>query len=81
MDKRELQILSNVMNNEYGLKFIFILLNHLGAFDYSINRNLTDRDVFMHIGKREKGCWLLDCCYKANPNKFMELLAQQKKEN
>lgn len=81
MDKRELQILSNVMNHEYGFKLLLILLNQLGAFDYSINRNLSDRDVFMHIGKREKGCWLLDCCHKANPKKYMELLAQQEKEN
>lgn len=81
MQKNELQTLSNVLEDDYGFKFVLLMLRKLGAFDNSINRNLSDRDVFMHLGKREKGSWLLNCCFKANRKKYVELLAEQEKEN
>lgn len=81
MDKRELQILSNVLNHEYGFKLICILLERLGAFDYSINRTMSDKELFMHLGKREKGGWLLECCAKANFEKYKDILAERVKEN
>ena len=81
MDKRELQTLANVLNNDYGFKFILTLLNELGAFDRGLNRNVSDKEVFMTLGKREKGQWLLDCIFQANKQKYLELLTQKEKEN
>lgn len=81
MDKRELQILSNVLNNDYGFKLILILLKELGAFERGLNRNASDKEVFMSLGKREKGQWLLDCIFDANRQKFHEVFEQKEKEN
>lgn len=81
MDKRELQTLANVLNDDYGFKFILTLLNELGAFDRGLNRNASDKEVFMTLGKREKGQWLLDCIFQANKQKYLELLTQKEKEN
>jgi len=78
MIKSELQALSNVLNNPYGFKIIYLLLVELGAFERGINRNSSDKDCFMTLGKREKGLWLLDCVRQANITKYIELL--QKKE-
>jgi hypothetical protein len=81
MDKRELQTLSNVLNNDYGFQFILLLLNELGAFDRGINRNASDKEIFMTLGKREKGQWLLDCVFKANKQKYLDLIEQKEKEH
>ena len=79
MDKKELQILSNVLNNEYGFKLICTILEALGAFEYGINRTRSDKELFMLLGKREKGYWLLDCCLQANFQKYTEIMEQQAK--
>jgi hypothetical protein len=81
MDKRELQTLSNVLNNDYGFQFVLLLLNELGAFDRGINRNASDKEIFMTLGKREKGQWLLDCVLKANKQKYLDLIEQKEKEH
>lgn len=78
MIKSELQALSNVLNDKYGFKVIFRILSELGAFERGLNRNSSDKDCFMTLGKREKGIWLLDCIRQANLSKYIELL--QKKE-
>lgn len=81
MDKKELQILSNTLNDEYGFKFIYLLLNELGAFDRGINRNAENKEIFMLLGKREKGQWLLDNIFLANKEKYIELLDKKEREN
>lgn len=81
MDKRELQILSNVLNNDYGFKLILILLREFGAFERGLNRNASDKEVLMTLGKREKGTWLLDCVYKANKQKYLEILEEKEKDD
>ncbi len=81
MIKSELQALSNVLNDRYGFKVIFKILTELGAFERGINRNSSDKDCFMTLGKREKGLWLLDCIRCANVNKYIELLQKSEGEN
>lgn len=80
MDKKELQILSNVLNDEYGFKLILILLEKLGAFERGINRNDSERSVFLTMGKREQGLWLLDNVYRTSKDKYLKLLEQREKE-
>lgn len=81
MDKRELQTLSNVLKDDYGFQFILTLLNELGAFDRGLNRNASDKEIFMTLGKREKGQWLLDCIFQANKQKYIAILEQKEKEH
>jgi hypothetical protein len=80
MDKKELLILSNALNNEYGFELIYILLEELGAFDRGLNRNASDKEIFMQLGKREKGVWLLDNIFKANKEKYTEILEKKERE-
>lgn len=80
MEKRELLILANALNNEYGYKLVYILLNELGAFERGINRNAETKEVFMTLGKREKGQWLLDNIFKADKEKYIQLLEEKEKE-
>ena len=80
MDKKELLILSNVLNDEYGLKLIKLLLNELGAFERGLNRNASDREIYMTLGKREKGTWLLDNIILANKQKYLEILEENERE-
>ncbi len=79
MDKSDLEILSNVLCDKDGFKFVLLLLDKLGAFDRGINPNLSDKQIFMTLGKREKGLWLLDNIYEANPEKYTELLKERRK--
>lgn len=81
MDGKELQALSNVLNNDYGIKVILRILNELGAFDRGLNRNATDKDIFMTLGKREKGLWLLDSIYQASKDKYLKILEEKEKQN
>ena len=81
MERKELQALSNVLRNDYGFKTILLILKELGAFERGLNRNASDKEVFMTLGKREKGLWLLDCIYKANKEKYLKILEEKEKEN
>lgn len=81
MDKEQLELLNNVLVDKDGFKFILLLLNELGAFDYSVNRSASDKEIFMSLGKKEKGCWLLQNCFKANQDKYIELLKEKENEN
>jgi len=76
MDKEELLTLNNVLVSDDGFKLIKILLNEFGAFDRGLNRSANDKEIFMTLGKREKGQWLLDNILKANPQKYMELVKE-----
>lgn len=80
MDKDELRELSNVLNSEYGLNTIFVLLKKLGAFERGLNRTSSTKEDYLTIGKREQGAWLLDCVFKANKNKYMQILEMIQKE-
>lgn len=77
MDKDELQILSNVLCDKDGFKFIFLLLKKLGAFERGLNFELPDKQLFTTLAKREQGIWLLDNIYKANPEKYNSILAKE----
>lgn len=81
MNNKELQALSNVLNNDCGVKTILRILNELGAFDRGLNRNANDKEIFMTLGKREKGLWLLDSIYKASKDKYLKILEAKEKEN
>ena len=69
-----------MLNDRYGFKVIFRILIELGAFERGLNRNSSDKDCFMTLGKREKGIWLLDCIRSANINKYIELLKRNEGE-
>lgn len=79
MNNDELTDLSNVLNNTWGLDTIYRILTELGAFETGINRQSTAKEDYLILGKREKGAWLLNCVYKANKNKYLEIL--KRKEN
>lgn len=79
MNKDYLRVLSNVLCDDDGFKFVLMLLEELGAFERGINCSLPDKQIFMSIGKREKGLWLLDNIYEANPQKYTELLKERVK--
>lgn len=79
LNKDELQILSNVLVDKDGFKLMLILLKQFGAFERGLNRNATDKEVFLTLGKREQGQWLLDNIYQANREKYAELLNENNK--
>lgn len=78
MEQDELLILNNVLVSEDGFKLLKILLLQLGAFERGLNRSANDKEIFMTLGKREKGLWLLDNILNANPEKYMELIKEIK---
>ena len=80
MDKKELLILKNVLNENNGFKLILLLLNKAGAFERGLNRTANDKEIFMTLGKREIGMWLLDQCFEADREKYFELLTEQRKD-
>lgn len=80
MNEDELLILSNALNDEFGFQLIFILLKKFGAFERGLNRNASDKEVFMTLGKREQGAWLIDNVFKANQQKYIEFLKMNEKE-
>ena len=79
LTKEELQTRSNVLVDKDGFKLMLILLRQFGAFERGINRNSTDKETFLTLGKREQGQWLLDNIYQANSNKYLELLNENNK--
>lgn len=79
LNKDELQILSNVLVDKDGFKLMLILLKQFGAFERGLNRSATDKEVFLTLGKREQGQWLLDNIYQANREKYAELLNENNK--
>lgn len=80
MNQDEIIALRNVLKNyDFGKDVVFTLLRQLGAFERGHNRNCTDREFYMTLGRREKGLWLLDCVYKADPQIYAELIARSKK--
>lgn len=81
LNKDELQTLSNVLVDNDGFKLMFILLKQFGAFERGVNRNATDKEIFMTLGKREQGLWLLDNIFQANRNKYLELLTKNTSDN
>ncbi len=76
MEKEDLLTLNNVLVSDDGYKFVKILLSQLGAFERGLNRSANDKEIFMTLGKREKGQWLLDSILKANPEKYMQLIKE-----
>lgn len=76
MEKDELLTLNNVLITDDGYKLILVLLKHLGAFERGLNRSANDKEIFMTLGKREKGQWLLDSILKANPKIYMQLIKE-----
>lgn len=81
MNKNDLLRLNNVLVTEDGFEIIALLLKQLGAFERNYNHSATDREVFMIQGYRNKGLWLLDNCFKANSNKYIELLQKSERGN
>lgn len=79
LNKDELQILSNVLVDKDGFKLMLILLKQFGAFERGLNRSAPDKEVFLTLGKREQGQWLLDNIYQANREKYTELLNEYNK--
>ena len=65
-------IIHNVAENEYGLKFIEILLDKLGAYERGCNFQNRDIDLY-NRGKREQGLWLLDLLKECNFDKFTQI--------
>lgn len=80
MDKKELQILKNVLNNDYGFQLIRILLHKLGAFERGYNMSLDDKEIWRTLAKREQGFWLLDCVYYADKSKLIDLIDEERKD-
>ena len=80
MDKDELRELSNVLNSDFGLNTIFVLLKHFGAFERGLNRASSAKEDYLTMGKREQGVWLLDCVFKANKSKYLQILEMNQKE-
>lgn len=80
MDKDELRELSNVLNSEFGLNTVFVLLKKFGAFERGLNRTSSTKEDYLTLGKREQGVWLLDCVFKANKDKYMQILEMNQKE-
>ena len=76
MDKEELQTLNNVLITPDGFELVFLLLKQFGAFERDLNTNTDDKQIFKTLGKRACGVWLLDRCFEANRNKYMELLGE-----
>lgn len=72
--------LSNVLNNKYGFDLILVLLKKSGAFERGLNRSANDKEIFMTLGKREIGVWLLDQIFLADKEKYIEILTEIKKE-
>lgn len=79
LNKEELQTLSNVLVDKDGFKLMLILLRQFGAFERGLNRNSTDKETFLTLGKREQGQWLFDNIYQANKEKYQELLKENYK--
>lgn len=79
LNKEELQTLSNVLIDKDGFKLMLVLLKQFGAFERGLNRNVTDKEIFLTLGKREQGQWLLDNIYQANREKYVELLNENNK--
>ena len=71
-------IVSNVAEDEYGFKFIEILLDKLGAFERGCNFQNQQADIY-NRGKREQGLWLLDLLKESNFNKFVEIEKERMK--
>lgn len=80
MNKDELLTLSNALKDPDTLQTISLILTKLGAFERGLNRNASDKETFMTLGKREKGSWLLDMVYQADKGKYMEILEIREKE-
>ncbi|MBE7713714.1 MAG: hypothetical protein E7Z87_08215 [Cyanobacteria bacterium SIG26] len=81
MNKDELLRLNNVLVDKDGFEVVALLLKQLGAFERNYNHTASDREVFMTQGYRNKGLWLLDNCFKANPEKYIELLNKNERGN
>lgn len=80
IDDEFLTNLKNVLNDRFGFDVIYVLLKELGAFERGINRNFNDKELLLTLGKREKGTWLLDCIFKADSEKYIELLKENLKK-
>lgn len=80
MNEDQIRNLRNVLNSDFGTDTIFCILNNLGAFENAINRSSSAKEDYLILGKREKGKWLLDCVYRADQEKYLEILARAKKE-
>lgn len=81
MDINELRILAHVLNYSEGAELISIILNKLGTFENFYNLSLADKEIFRTLGKREVGNWLLQQCYLANKDKYLQILNENLKEN
>ena len=74
MEKEELLKLNNVLINPDGFKVLEIILTKLCAFDFSINRDAEYKEIFLQLGKKEVGFWLLDCIFHANKEMYLKLI-------
>ena len=77
MNDEQLLNLTNVLNSEDGFELVKVLLDKLGAFERGINVNASDKEILITQSRRQLGLWLLDNCYCANPNKYMEILKER----
>ncbi len=80
MNDEELVNLRNVLRSDYGFETVLCILNKLGAFESGINRTTAAKEDYLTLGKREKGAWLLDCVYKADKQKFLDVLDKGKEK-
>ena len=80
MNDDEIRALRNVLENHPdGKESIFTILKKLGSFERGYSRTGSDRELYLTLGKREQGAWLLDCVLKANANIYTELVVRSKK--
>lgn len=79
MDEKELSDLRAVLNisNGSGFRVILKLLNELGAFETGVRADSSTKEDYLTLGKRAKGAWLLECVYKADEKKFLEMLKKK----
>lgn len=80
MNKKELLTLKNVLNNQYGFDLLYSLCLKSGSFERGLNRNANDKEIYMQLGKREFGQWLLDNILEADKDKYFEIVTEYKKE-
>lgn len=80
MTENELFCLNNVLCDKWGFELICILLKKFGAFERGLNCNLSEKEIFMQLGKRATGIWLSDCILETNQDKFLEIVRKIRKD-
>lgn len=73
-------IVKNVSNTEYGLDFIYILLEEFGTFTAKINLGNSEVYNIANQVKREQGEFILNLLREHNFEKFIEVQRRRSNE-